>query len=108
MANYNQPTNHTATIAAAGTISTAISLPREKLVAIVTDANWTTSDVTLQAKFGETWVDIVATSTLTAIAADRYIPIDANDSAGAVQMRVKAGTTQSSETVVTMVGLLID
>lgn len=105
----------TATIAAAGTKSTAATtgVGADIFVALTTDAAWTTSNVSFEASYteGGTFLPIkIEAGTvylLTGVAASGHYPLNSAMFLGAKYIKVVAVTTQTDATTVTLISKIL-
>lgn len=99
---HNEPHDHTVTIAASGSLSSAVRLkPGYDIAAIVMPSAWTAADITFQASAdnGTTYNNVYDEDgnelTLT-VAASRYVVIAPNQFRGAELIKVRSGTGASA------------
>lgn len=85
-----------ATIAASGSLSDAVTLREQTVVAIEMPAAWTAASITLQASADGSTFNNVYTSggdeVEYTVAASRFIPLDPDDMAGMRYVKIRSGT----------------
>ena len=109
----NEPNTHTATIAASGNLSAAVSIPNgHELIAIVMPAAWTAAGITFQASptngsFANAY-DAAGDEIALVVLATHFVPIAAGTLNGANFIKVRSGTSgtpvaQAAERVLTLI-----